>query len=379
MSDAIVHVLREESWFDAVHTRRLLEALSGFVARSSATGALSLEPQFKPAEILAVFQDHELLTSRTSRRGETFVLRRDGYVLDVHLPGGRASFAVQSKALDAREVAAALLARLEPFRRRNSVAEGVWADFSHMVAGGVDRNTRFLRAPRWEEIRANYPVPSRDALDRLLGVEEPWKRGRLVIWHGMPGTGKTWAIRALMMHWRERFDFLVVTDPERFAKEPAYYQEVASEPAHRPPYAMRAPMPDEEGEAEEPHAPRRTLFVLEDSADLILQESRTTHYDKISKLLGMTDGLSGQGREDLFLLTFNEDVRDIDPAFLRPGRCIARVEFPRFGAEEASAWLAAHGVRGDAEGEMTLAEMYAKANGAEVEEERVAGKGFAAG
>lgn len=182
----------------------------------------------------------------------------------------------------------------------------------------------------------------------------------------------TYFIRSLMMAWRDRFNFLVVTDPERLAADPGYYFATASQSGERPMahgIARRWGLGDE---AQEDRAPKRVCFILEDSADLVIQESRTAHYDKINKLLNVTDGLFGQGREDLFVLTFNERVDRIDPAFLRPGRCLAKVEFPRFPAGEAAAWLAARGgpppngaaagAAADAAG-MTLAEMYAHLHG----------------
>ncbi len=75
----------------------------------------------------------------------------------------------------------------------------------------------------------------------------------------------------------------------------------------------------------------------------------------------MTDGLLGQGREDIFLLTFNEKVERIDPAFLRPGRCVAKVEFLRFGPAEAAEWLRRRCAPAAApRAETTLAEIYAR-------------------
>lgn len=40
----------------------------------------------------------------------------------------------------------------------------------------------------------------------------------------------------------------------------------------------------------------------------------------------------------LLLLTTNEETSRLHPAFVRPRRCLAAVEFPAFDADEASAW-----------------------------------------
>jgi AAA+ superfamily predicted ATPase len=50
--------------------------------------------------------------------------------------------------------------------------------------------------------------------------EVPPSGGRLVLWHGEPGTGKTSAIRALANEWRDWADFQFITDPEEFLANP---------------------------------------------------------------------------------------------------------------------------------------------------------------
>jgi hypothetical protein len=101
---------------------------------------------------------------------------------------------------------------------------------------------------------------------------------------------------------------------------------------------------------------------MEDSADLIIEESRSLHYDKIGKLLNMTDGLLGQGREDIFMITFNEELEKIDAAFARPGRCIMHHYFSVFNRKEVDAWFEKHenktGFKPGKDG-ASLAELYA--------------------
>ena len=47
----------------------------------------------------------------------------------------------------------------------------------------------------------------------------------------------------------------------------------------------------------------------------------------------------------------------LDPALLRPGRCLSRLEFGRFGSEDARAWLP-EGLRQRVTGPTTLAELF---------------------
>jgi hypothetical protein len=268
---------------------------------------------------------------------------------------------------DADRVLNRLMVKLLLYVFKNEESDGIWVSFAHLGQRGVEETTQFLRCPAWDEIQGNYPVATQKSVEKLLALREPWKHGRIVIWHGPPGTGKTFAIRALMKAWKDRFSYLVINDPENLAGMPGYYYQVASDSSERPSRIRRRAhfhRADVEDDEQRPDEPLHRLFILEDSADLILQESRSIHFDKVGKLLNMTDGLFGQGREDLFLITFNEEVTRIDPAFLRPGRCVARVEFGRFAPSDASAWLRSRGKEGGSRKEaMTLAELYGRLNG----------------
>jgi len=59
-------------------------------------------------------------------------------------------------------------------------------------------NDRFLDTVRWRDISRNYSSATRKKLDRLMSVTNPsLERGRLMLWQGRPGTGNTYALRAL--------------------------------------------------------------------------------------------------------------------------------------------------------------------------------------
>ncbi len=168
----------------------------------------------------------------------------------------------------------------------------------------------------WPEVRDHYPDDVRDALDALTAHRPaPDAPRRLVLWHGAPGTGKTSAVRALLHAWRDWADAVVVTDPERLLGNGHYLRRVLLD------------VPDDE---------RWRVLVLEDAEALLRKE---TGGPAMGKLLNLADGLLGQGLRCLFLITTNEQLGAIHPAVVRPGRCLAQVEFAALPAARAAALL----------------------------------------
>ena len=100
-------------------------------------------------------------------------------------------------------------------------------------------------------------------------------------------------------------------------------------------------------------APHWRLIVIEDADELLRSDAKREAGQSLSRLLNVADGFIGQGVNALILITTNEPIGRLHPAVVRPGRCLAEVEFPPLSPAEATALLGA-----TPGGDVTLAEVF---------------------
>lgn len=207
--------------------------------------------------------------------------------------------------------------------------------------GHAQTRRRNIDIQTWEEIQDNYPASVRDELSKLMGMEDP-SGGKLILLHGPPGGGKTRAIISLMSEWRDWCGASVVTDADKLLADATYLNSIIF---------------DSEGQG-------WLLLVIEDGDEFLNVNGRDSKGQSIARLLNLADGIVGQGIKLLTVISTNVNVEDLNPAVVRPGRCMANLKFGEFEIEEAQEWLAAHGVEGyEVEGPMSLAKLYALKNG----------------
>lgn len=140
-------------------------------------------------------------------------------------------------------------------------------------------------------------------------------RSGLVILHGEKGTGKTTYIRHLINAHPERKFVFVPANLITLLGEPAFGSFLLSIHNH--------------------------VIILEDCENAIRDRkaSLTGSSSAVSLLLNMTDGLLSDDLGIKFICTFNEDVKNIDPALMRKGRLICKYEFKPLNKDKANELL----------------------------------------
>ncbi|MGH7814751.1 MAG: DUF5925 domain-containing protein [Candidatus Binataceae bacterium] len=217
----------------------------------------------------------------------------------------------------------------------------------------------------WDELASNYAVETRTRLAALMRGFTPAKDGgQILLWHGEPGTGKTYAIRALAWAWKEWCQFEYIIDPEQLFGRGHFLTEVM---LHRVPDGAGEDILDEKASEAPPKreaCPERSrrkwrLLLLEDSGEMMGIDAKDRVGQGLSRLLNLSDGILGQGQKLMILVTTNEELGKLNPAIIRPGRCLSEIEFRRFGADEGNRWLRSAGCDRRIDGPRTLSELYA--------------------
>ena len=165
----------------------------------------------------------------------------------------------------------------------------------------------------------------------------------LVLFHGEPGTGKTYYIRHLLRKMASGNKVVIYMPPNMVDHlvEPAFMTFLSNEVK-----AWSA-----EG--------KFCVLLIEDAEPLLARRQQGVRIQGVTNLLNMSDGLLNDMLNLQIICTFNVDLKKLDSALLRPGRLIARKEFKALSELDANLLAQRLGIKHHFTAPTTLSQIYA--------------------
>lgn len=205
--------------------------------------------------------------------------------------------------------------------------------------GGATFVTRRIDAPVWDDIMPNYSHNTKERLIELRDMSfDESKTGKLLLWHGEPGTGKTHALRALAQEWRGWCDFNFFVYPEQFFNSPDYMLQVLLRDQGQSEFYWD----ENDVRQKRKDAERWNLLIFEDAGEFLTKDAKVSQGQGLARLLNLADGILGQGMRVLILITTNEKINSFHEAVTREGRVSSSIDFKPLSVEEASEWAKAN-------------------------------------
>ena len=171
-----------------------------------------------------------------------------------------------------------------------------------------------------ELLTCNYAsgvIKGYEHVKACLASKEPC--GRLVLFQGAPGTGKSYMIRSLVSKVDSTFIIVgsnMIADLSGPAVLPTLLSTSDSSPDGKP-----------------------ITFILED-ADVALADRKSAGMNHLSGLLNLGDGLLGDMMDVRIVATTNAGRLDLDKAIIRPGRMCQHITFDALSIHESNALYA---------------------------------------
>ena len=170
--------------------------------------------------------------------------------------------------------------------------------------------------------------------ERIITTLQNDNESGLVLFHGDPGTGKTSYLKHLLHTIGTKKLIYMPPDLTEHLSSPGFITFMMSEAVN-------------------------SILLIED-AENVLRHREAGGNQAVSNILNLSDGILGDVLKLQIVCTFNSKLEEIDPALLRPGRCIAEYRFEKLSVDSATNLMdKLHGADVPwAPKEMTLAEVF---------------------
>ena len=164
----------------------------------------------------------------------------------------------------------------------------------------------------------------------------------LVLFHGIPGTGKTYYIRHLLRKMAANKKVVIYMPPNMV--------DHLVEPAFMTFISRRIKSWASDGNF--------CVLLIEDAEPLLARRQEGVRIQGITNLLNMSDGILNDMLNLQIICTFNVDLKKLDNALLRPGRLIARKEFKPLSEIDANVLAQRLGIKHHFTSPVALGEIY---------------------
>lgn len=180
----------------------------------------------------------------------------------------------------------------------------------------------------------NYNKGFEEISTRVVDTLRSNNESGLVLFHGDPGTGKTSYLKYLLHTITNKKLIYMPPDLTEHLSSPGFITFMMSEATN-------------------------SILLIED-AENVLRHREAGGNQAVSNILNLSDGILGDVLKLQIVCTFNSGLDAIDPALLRPGRCIAEYRFEPLERERAEAlMIKLHGEDiEEIDGSMTLADIF---------------------
>ena len=192
------------------------------------------------------------------------------------------------------------------------------------------------------DIELNYGKDFANKYDNILEKLKDTNKSGLVLFSGVPGSGKTTIVKNLAMQIDKKIIF-VPPGTVDIITSPGFLNFMLDH--------------------------RNSILLIEDAEKVIRsREGDGSNPEGVSNILNLTDGFLGDCLNLFIIATFNTPREKIDKALVRKGRLVAEHHFEELTAEQANIILKKINSKRTTEKPMTLAEIYNEEGGMEEKE-----------